>query len=76
MRPLPSPAPVVREFESLRTASEQSEISIYTLREKIDAGELPAYRFSDKPSGDLQNCRVRDVDALLKPFPVQISPDG
>jgi excisionase family DNA binding protein len=75
MRPLPPPAPVVREFESLRTASERTEISIYTLREKIDAGELPAYRFSDKPGANIR-VRVRDVDALMRPFPMQVSPNN
>jgi excisionase family DNA binding protein len=64
----------IREFESLKTASGRTEISIYTLREKIDSGELPAYRFTDKPGASIR-VRVRDVDALLRPFPVQVSPD-
>jgi hypothetical protein len=70
-RSVPAPVPVVREFESLRTASERTEISIYTLREKIDAGELPAFRFTDKPGASIR-VRVRDIDALMRPFPEQV----
>jgi excisionase family DNA binding protein len=61
------PTPARRDYESLRSASERMSIAVYTLREKIAAGELPAYRFSDKPGAELR-VRVADVDALMKPL--------
>lgn len=59
-----TPTPV---FESLRDASVRTGFSVPTLREKIDHGELPAYRISDKPNSPLR-VRIRDVDDLMKPF--------
>jgi hypothetical protein len=38
-----------REFESIKHAAERTDFSVFTIREKIDSGELPAYRLSDKP---------------------------
>lgn len=54
------------EYESLKTASARTEISVWTLRDKIAAGELRAYRFSSKP-GSAIRLRRSDVDALFQP---------
>jgi excisionase family DNA binding protein len=62
-----APIPV---FESLRDASVRTGFSIPTLREKIDDGELPAYRISDKPNSPFR-VRIADVDALMKPVPAR-----
>jgi excisionase family DNA binding protein len=56
----------VPEFESLKTAAARTEISVWTLREKIARGELRAYRFSDKPGSAIRLKRA-DVDSLFKP---------
>lgn len=56
----------VPEFESFKTAAARTEISVYTLREKVASGELRAYRFSDKPGAAIR-LRRTDVDALFKP---------
>jgi excisionase family DNA binding protein len=56
----------VPDYESLKTAAARTEISIYTLRDKVASGVLRAYRFSDKP-GSAIRVRRTDVDALFKP---------
>jgi excisionase family DNA binding protein len=56
----------VPDFESLKTAAARTEISIYTLRDKVASGELRAYRFSAKPGAAIR-VRRTDVDALFKP---------
>ncbi|MCP9271133.1 MerR family transcriptional regulator [Mycolicibacterium arenosum] len=62
----------IPEYESLRSASARTGYSIYTFREKIASGELPAYRISDKP-GSAMRVKVADVNALLRPvIPVEI----
>lgn len=62
-----------REYESLQHAAHRTDYSVFTLREKIASGELPAYRLSDKP-GSAIRVRIRDVDALMKPvIPVEIA---
>lgn len=66
----------VPEFESLKTAAARTEISVWTLRDKIARGELRAYRFSDKPGASIRLKRA-DVDALFKPvIPDAIYADG
>lgn len=55
------------EYESLKTAAARTEISIWTLRDKVASGELRAFRFSDKP-GSAIRVRRADVDALMKPL--------
>lgn len=57
------PAP---KYESLKGAAARTEISVWTLREKIASGELRAYRFSDKPGAAIRLKRS-DVDALFRP---------
>jgi hypothetical protein len=63
-------------FISLRDAAARISYSVFTIREKIDLGELPAYRISDKPNSALR-VRISDVDALMKPFtPAPCTHDG
>lgn len=60
------------EYESLRSAATRTGYSIFTFRELIDRGELPAYRLSHKP-GSAYRVKVADVNALLKPvIPTEI----
>lgn len=60
------------EYESLRSAAARTGYSVFTFREKIASGELPAYRISDKP-GSAMRVKVVDVNALLRPvIPVEI----
>jgi excisionase family DNA binding protein len=59
-------SPITPEFLSLRDAATRTGFSVFTFREKIARGELPAYRISDKPGSSLR-VRTRDVDALMKP---------
>lgn len=55
----------VPEYESLKSAAARTEISVWTLRDKIASGELRAFRFY-KP-GSAIRLRRADVDALFKP---------
>lgn len=67
-----SPTP---EYESLRHAAARTGYSVFTFREKIASGELPAYRLSEKP-GSAMRVKVTDVNALLKPvIPVEVYAD-
>jgi hypothetical protein len=43
-----SKSTIIAEFISLRDAAVRIVFSIFTIREKVDGGELPAYRISDK----------------------------
>lgn len=54
------------EYESLKDSAARTGISHWTLREKINSGQLPAYRFSDKPRSAIRVKRA-DVDALFRP---------
>jgi excisionase family DNA binding protein len=58
-----SPSP---EYESLKCAAARIGFSAEALRRKVDSGELPAFRISDKPGSGIRVKRT-DVDALLKP---------
>lgn len=53
-------------YISLQEAAERTGFSVFTFREKVAAGELPAYRISDKP-GSAIRVKVSDVEALMKP---------
>ncbi len=53
-------------YMSLQDAAARTGFSVFTFREKIASGELPAFRLSDKP-GSAIRVKVADVDALLKP---------
>ncbi len=61
-----STTPPIREFLSIKHAAERADCSVFTIREKIDRGELPAYRLSDKPGSSIR-IKVSDLDAMLKP---------
>ncbi len=54
------------EYESLRDTAARIGYSVDTLRQKITAGELRAYRLSDKPGGAIR-VRRADVDAMMTP---------
>ena len=41
------------EYESLRSAAARTGYSVFTFRDKIASGELPASRISDKPGRSL-----------------------
>lgn len=59
-------------FISLQDAAVRTGFSVFSLREKVASGELPAYRMSDKP-GSAIRVKVADVDALFKPvIPAEI----
>lgn len=63
------------EFESLQSAARRTGFSVFTYRDKIAAGELAAYRLTEKPGSQIR-VRVADVNALMKPLiPDQISAD-
>ncbi|TYQ11606.1 UNVERIFIED_ORG: hypothetical protein L601_001500000200 [Gordonia westfalica J30] len=57
---------VAPEYESLQDAAARTGFSIFTLRDKINRGELPAYRMTNKPKARVR-VRVADVDALFVP---------
>ncbi|MBI3213143.1 MAG: excisionase family DNA-binding protein [Mycobacterium sp.] len=59
-------SPITPEFLTLKEAAIRTGFSVFTFREKIASGELPAYRISEKP-GSSYRVRTRDVDALMKP---------
>jgi hypothetical protein len=61
------------EFISLQAAADRTGFSVFTFRDLVSSGELPAYRLSDKP-GSAIRVRIRDGDALLKPvIPAEIA---
>ncbi|GAT09364.1 helix-turn-helix domain-containing protein [Mycolicibacterium novocastrense] len=53
-------------FISLNDAATRTGFSTFTLRAKVNSGELPAYRISDKPRSAIR-VKISDVDALFKP---------
>lgn len=53
-------------FISLKDAAARTGYSVFTLREKINSGELPAYRLSGKPGAQMR-VKIADLDALLEP---------
>ncbi|MGV0645072.1 excisionase family DNA-binding protein [Mycolicibacterium sp. XJ2546] len=58
--------PNTPEYESLQRAAVRTGFSVFTFRELVNSGKLPAYRLSDKP-GSAIRVRISDVDALMKP---------
>lgn len=54
------------QWESIKSASERTGFSAWTLRQEINTGRLPAYRLSTKPGSRIR-LKVADVDALLHP---------
>ncbi|MCH9729529.1 MAG: excisionase family DNA-binding protein [Actinomycetia bacterium] len=60
-------------FISPKDAAVRTGFSVFTIRELIARGELPAYRLSDKP-GSAIRVKISDVDALMRPvIPVVIA---
>lgn len=57
---------VSRKYHSLKDGAVYSGFSVYTLRELIYSGHLPAYRLSGKPGAELR-IKLTDLDALLEP---------
>ncbi|WP_422747902.1 helix-turn-helix domain-containing protein [Mycobacterium sp. WMMD1722] len=53
-------------YISLQDAAARTGFSVFTFRELINEGKLPAYRISDKP-GSAIRVKVSDVDALMQP---------
>jgi excisionase family DNA binding protein len=59
----------------LQDAATRTGFSVFTFRELVAEGRLPAYRISDKP-GSAIRVKVADVDALMKPvIPVEVYAD-
>jgi excisionase family DNA binding protein len=54
-------------YISLQDAADRTGFSVFTFRDLISEGKLPAYRLSDKP-GSAIRVKVSDVDALLRPM--------
>ena len=50
----------------MKDGATYSGFSVYTLRELIYSGDLPAYRLSGKPGAELR-IKLSDLDALLEP---------
>lgn len=68
-RPLPSEQRQVTpasEWVSLQQAAQLVGVSVDTLRRRIRAGKLPAYRFGER----LIKIRVEDLDNLVRPIPL------
>jgi excisionase family DNA binding protein len=61
----PSPT-VARKYYSLKDGASYSGFSVYTLRELINSGELPAYRLSGRAGAEMR-IKLSDLDALLEP---------
>jgi excisionase family DNA binding protein len=70
-----STRPIAPEFISLKDAAARTGFSVFTFRDLVNTGRLPAYRLSDKP-GSAIRVKTRDVDALLKPvIPIAVYAD-
>lgn len=71
--PLPRPLPSEQrqsepasEWVSLQQAAILVGVSVDTLRRRIRAGKLPAYRFGER----LIKLRIEDLDNLVRPIPL------
>ncbi len=53
-----------KKYESLAQAAERTEVSVKTLRRRIAAGQLRAYRYGP----NLIRLDPRDVDKLMRPL--------
>ncbi|WP_233209234.1 excisionase family DNA-binding protein [Mycobacterium sp. ENV421] len=70
MRASASTTPI---YTDIKGAAGRIKVSDFTIRDLIARGELPAYRFSDKP-GSAIRVKIADVDALMKPvIPAEIN---
>jgi excisionase family DNA binding protein len=62
-----------RQFISLAHAAERADCSVKTLRRKIAAGELRAYRFGKSPEIRVD---VAELDGLMRPIPTAADATG
>lgn len=58
---MPTPSTPHRQFESLAAAAERTGLSVRTLRRRIAAGQLPAYRSGPR----VLRVEPADVDRLM-----------
>ena len=54
-----------KTYESLAQAAARTEVSVKTLRRRISAGQLTAYRYGPR----ILRLDPRDVDRLMRPVP-------
>nr|NLI49336.1 helix-turn-helix domain-containing protein [Propionibacterium sp.] len=54
-----------RTYESLAQAAERTDVSVKTLRRRISAGQLRAYRYGPR----ILRLDPNDVDKLMRPVP-------
>lgn len=54
-----------KTYESLAAAAERTDVSIKTLRRRISAGDLRAYRYGPR----ILRVDPSDVDKLMLPLP-------
>lgn len=59
-------SPISQVYYALKDAAVYSGFSVFTLRDLIYSGDLPAYRLSGKPGAELR-IKLADLDALLEP---------
>jgi excisionase family DNA binding protein len=55
--------PPARQYLSVKHSAEYADCSVFTIREKVDSGELPAYRLSDKPGSSIRIKRAKRTGA-------------
>lgn len=60
----PKMAKTPKTYESLAQAAERTDVSIKTLRRRIAAGDLPAYRYGPK----VLRVDPNDIDKLMRPL--------
>ena len=53
-----------KTYESLAQAAQRTDVSIKTLRRRIAAGDLPAYRYGPR----ILRLDPNDVDQLMRPL--------
>ena len=54
-----------KTYETLAQAAERTEVSVKTLRRRISAGQLTAYRYGPR----VIRVDPHDVDRLMRPVP-------
>ena len=60
----PKTAKTPKTYESLAQAAERTDVSVKTLRRRIAAGDLPAYRYGPK----VLRVDPHDIDKLMRPL--------
>ncbi|OKH81162.1 DNA-binding protein [Mycobacterium sp. ST-F2] len=65
--------PIPPKYVPMNDAVRYTGVSKFTLRDKVAAGELRAYRVTDKP-GSAYLFKLSDLDAMMKPIvPAEIT---